>query len=193
MKITAQDIQNLAKRIPAGFQLKTAADGTYLIYHRRTGMGCMNDFVLIFWAVWLCGSASLLERYLNGGTTEGGLPISIWSVITYWLVELIVTGLLLYLRFSRKIYRLEKDFLVVETRILLLKWQRRIKRESIRRLVQYIDGGQDEDSFPSWGLRIESRVNAHLLYRQPYPVSHWLGQILAYWADATFVEAPMGP
>ena len=61
------------------------------------------------------------------------------------------------------------------------------------------DGGQGDDSFPSWGLEVEADTNTNpnidtdrkttLLYRQPYEKSRWLGQVVARWAEVEFVEA----
>jgi hypothetical protein len=63
-------------------------------------------------------------------------------------------------------------------------------RSSIRRIVQVKDGGEDDDSFPSWGLKVEGEKEVTLIYRQPYDKSHWLGGVLAKWAQVDFVEAP---
>ena len=121
---------------------------------------------------------------------EDGGPIPLWFVMVFWAAEIVVAVLLAYLLFCKKTFRLDRDDLVMETAVLGFKRRKSIPKSSIRRLVQVKDGGGGEDSFPSWGLKVEGDKKATLIFRQPYEKSHWLGQVLAQWAGVEFAELP---
>ncbi len=179
----------MAEAVPAGFTVTRTGPDSFEIAHRRRGMGCMNLFLLAWLAFWTVGCVMITVQYAKGGTMESGEPMPAWFPAVFWLAELLVGSLLLYLLFSQITYRADPEALVVETRLLGLSRRRRFERATIRRFVQVKDGGEDEDSFPSWGLRVEADRPRTILYRQPYEASGWLGRILALWAEVEFAPA----
>ena len=56
-------------------------------------------------------------------------------------------------------------------------------------IVQVKDGGEGDDSFPSWGLKVEGDRETTPIFRQSYDKSHWLGRALAKSAQVDFFEA----
>jgi len=177
-------------QIPAGFDLENPEPEVYIIRHKRGGMGCMNLFLIVWLSGWTVGCVFLLHSYLNGGTMDDGSPMPLWFVAAFWAGEIGVAGLLAYLLFARKSYRLDVEKMIVETKVLLYRKRRLIRRDAIRRLVQVKDGGEGDDSFPSWGLKVEADKKTTLIFRQPHEKSRWLGGILAHWAGVEFDQVP---
>ena len=184
------DAQLTQESIPAGFDLERKDEDVLIIRHKRTGMGCMNMFLCFWLAGWTVGCIILLLQYLSGGAMDSGDLIPPWVVVVFWGAEIVVAVMLTYILFSRRSFRLDAENMIMETQLLGLRRTRLIPRTSIRRLVQVKDGGEGEDSFPSWGLRIEGDRKATLIYRQPHDKSRWLGHFLARWADVEFSEVP---
>lgn len=176
--------------IPPGFTMVPLGGNDFVIHHMRGGMGCMNVFLIVWLAGWSFGCVFLLRQYLHGGKMDDGSPIPLWFVCIFWAVEVVVACLLTYLLFCKKSFRTDASFLSVDTVVLCFRRSRTIPKNRIRRFVQVKDGGEGDDSFPSWGLKVEADKKTTLLFRQPYEKSQWLGQVLAKWAGVDFIEAP---
>ncbi len=186
---------------PDGYRFRVNGDEC-LIEHQRTGMGCLKLFLGCWLAAWTLGCVTLIYQYCNAGKMENGDPIPLWFVLAFVIPWFIVAYLLLYLHFARKKFRLTNDALQVETRLFWMVWQMTLPRESISRIMQVQDGGEGDDSFPSWGLRLQStsvvqtawqrlslvnHFGRHhrfrtLLARLPYEHSAWLAEVLEQWS-----------
>ena len=59
-----------------------------------------------------------------------------------------------------------------------------------KRIQQIQDGGDLEDSFPSWGLTVHTSKRFQLIVRQPYASSLWLGRVLGEWSGVEFRSMP---
>jgi hypothetical protein len=59
-------------------------------------------------------------------------------------------------------------------------------RVEVTAVRQVKDGGDGEDSFPSWALAVVGRTEMRVLSKQPIEKSAWLGLIVARWAGVTF-------
>ena len=173
-----------------------------IIDHSRTGMGCLNLFLGVWLTGWTIGCVFLVHAYFTGGKMEGGDPIPLWFVMAFVVPWFCVALLLLYSSFARKRFRLTSDTLHIETKLLFLHWSVSIPRESISEIKQIKDGGEGDDSFPSWGLRIRSLALVNtlvhrpvvfnnfgrkyrmrtILARLPYDHSEWLAKILSEWS-----------
>ena len=186
--MTHDDRDKTREIVPVGFDLERKDEDVIILRHKRVGMGCMNMFLSFWLAGWTVGCVLLLRQYLGNGVMDSGDFIPPWVVMIFWCFEIIVAVLLTYMLFSRNSFHLDLENLTMETSLLGFRWTRLIPRTSIRRLVQVKDGGEGEDSFPSWGLRIEGERNVTLIYRQPHDKSLWLGRLLARWADVEFFE-----
>lgn len=175
--------------IPEGITLQQSGEDL-VIRFERTGMGCLNGF-LIFWLVcWTGGCIFLLLQYLAGGVMDDGEAVPLWIVVAFWSAEIIMATYLVYVLFCEKVFRVGEQNLVIETNVLGYKRSRSIPKNAIKRLIQEKDGGEGDDSFPSWGLKIEADKKVTLVFRQPYEKSHWVGRVLAAWANVEFAKAP---
>ena len=123
---------------------------------------------------------------------EGGGPVPIWFVLVFCAVEVVVVWVVVFFLFCKKSFRFDSASLTIETKVLGYRRIKVIPKDSIRKLVQIKDGGGENDSFPSWALKVEVGKDdpVTLIFRQPYDSSHWLGSVLARWADVEFDEAP---
>ena len=181
---------DIPQPVPPGFSLAADGPDAIVIRHRRTGMGCLNAFLLVWLAGWTAGTLTLFHLHpekVHGDCGSGPPP---WAAAFFWACEVIVAAFAAYVFFCRKSYRIDPDRLVLETRVLGLRWTRTLPRAGLRRLVQFKDGGEGDDSFPSWALRAEGDRKTTLLIRQPYDRSQWLGRTLALWAGAEYIPAP---
>jgi len=196
---------------PDGYTYTIVGDEC-LIEHKRTGMGCLNLFLGVWLSGWTVGCAALVHGYFNGGKMKGGDPISLWFVLAFVIPWFLVGYVLLYSIFARKTFRLTTDTMQIETRLLFLRWSISLPRDTISEIKQIKDGGDDDDSFPSWGLRLRaaSLVDSPLrrlaeinhfgrnnrmrtiLSRLPYEHSQWMATILSEWSGipAEFCSEP---
>ncbi|MFT5465544.1 MAG: hypothetical protein ACI8UO_000639 [Verrucomicrobiales bacterium] len=181
--------QNPQDFVPQGFTLEPIDKESFVIHMKRTGMGCANAFLIVWLSGWTVGCVMLLRGYLGGGQMSDGDPIPLWFLLIFLAAEVYVACLIVYLFISRKSFQIDRNSLVVATQVLGLRWGKRIRRDSIKKFVQIKDGGDGDDSFPSWGLTAVGDRKAKLIYRQPFEKSHWLGGVLAKWAGVDFVEA----
>ena len=151
----------------------------------------MNAFLIFWLSGWTVACVGLLVAYLRGFPTQDGSTIPLWFVLVFWAVEIVMGRFFLLMLFARRTFRLDCDRLAYEMTSVLYRERELIPKESIQTLVQIKDGGEDEDSFPSWGLTLEaSDGKTELLFRQAYEKSEWLGQILAQWAEVPYLPAP---
>ena len=187
---------------PDGFSCDVIGDEC-VIEHQRRGMGCLNLFLSVWLSIWTVACCALVFHYFNGGKMEDGSPMAAWFVLLFLAAWVFVAGFLAYCLYARKTFRLLKDCLEIETQVLFFKWTAAIPRKSILAIEQVKDGGVDEDSFPSWGFRInwsfdENKVRTQgwitrvwqmgrvskwktILYRLPYDHSFWLAGVLGNW------------
>jgi hypothetical protein len=99
---------------------------------------------------------------------------------------------------------LEKEELVIEDWLFSSKKRRAYERHRIRAVRQRKDGGDTEDdgygrvktntenSFPTWGLFVETEGEAIIVLRQePIEQSAWLGPVLAEWCDKPYISSPL--
>jgi hypothetical protein len=189
MEITNQNENSALEPTPRGFTVIPLGKDALIIHHKRTGMGCMNIFTIVWLPVWGIWCVVLLQRYLNGGRLGNVDPIPLWLVLLVWVGELVVAYHFTYWLFCKQSFRIEAACLTMETDVLGFAQRANIPKGSIKRIVQVKDGGEGDDSFASWGLKVEGDRVTTLIYRQPYEKSHWLGRVLAKWAQVDFVEA----
>ena len=154
----------------------------------------------VFLVGWLIGWSMFLVFYLvqyltEGGAVEGNGWTSFWYFLFMCIAEVFVACVVAYSLFAGQSFRIEAAHLTMETDVLGFKRRATIARDSIKRIVQEKDGGDGDDSFPSWGLKLEVEKEVEkirgtkLIQRQPYEKSRWLGGVLAKWAGVDFIEA----
>jgi hypothetical protein len=180
-----------SESVPKGFTIipDKEKESIYILHH-RTGMYVMNGFLIIWLVFWTGGCVWLLRGYIQGLTVEGAERMPFLFLSFFWAAEIFVACWLIYCFFGKRLYILTPQELVVEVSVFRFRRVKVIPSVSIKLFRQVKDGGEDEDSFPSWGLTVEADKKTTLLYRQRYEKSHWLGQTLAAWAGVDFIEVP---
>ena len=183
------NLYDFEKTMPEGFTMEQEGKTRFIIYYKRTGMIGMISFLIIFLAVWTKGCILLLQQDFGIEAARHGNSMPSWVVLIFLGAEVFLSFKVIYFLFCRKIFRLNYGKLIIETHVLTYNRTQIIQKNSLRRFVQIKDGGEDEDTFPSWGLQAETdERKITLIYRQPYEKSLWLGQILAKWANVKFIS-----
>ncbi|MEO0795136.1 MAG: hypothetical protein AAFX93_08245 [Verrucomicrobiota bacterium] len=184
-------ILDLLRNPPDGMKPQFASNDTFAIEYRRSGMGCMNVFLMVWLAIWTAGCVLMIRTRIPEWRQEGTDVVPIPVILLFWAFEFVVAGILLYLLFCRKSFLFDEQHMVLETRVLFYKKARIYPRNQIQQLVQFKDGGGGDDSFPSWGLKLVHEGKKHgLIHRQPHEKSQWLGSVIAAWAGVSFVGVP---
>lgn len=182
--------------MPKGFTLLPGDRQTPSIQHKRVGMEAMHIFMVVWLSGWSLGCIALLTLFIQqsqGIPLDNTDPVPFPVVLGFWTGELTVLSLLIYSVFCEKTFHLNYSDLTIQTKLLRWQWQKVIPRGAIAQVVQVQDGGRGRDSFPSWGLQIRGDQTINLIMRQPYDISHWLGQVIASWAKVEFIAAPQRP
>ncbi|MEA5508355.1 hypothetical protein VB715_01115 [Crocosphaera sp. UHCC 0190] len=170
--------------IPNGFTLIASGYYEFVIKYKRTGMGCMNAFLIVCLVLWLPFCLLILPFLLNlRAWLFIVIPLFMWGFAIGFIY------LIIYSLFCQKTFYFDDNNLTIETKILVLRWEQKVQKNFIKSVIQIQDGGEDEDSFPSWGLNVEANKQVSVIYRQPYEKSHWLGQIIAEWAKVDFIKS----
>jgi hypothetical protein len=168
---------------PKGFLVTASRDAHPAITYRTAGL----VGIAVFFAVWLTGwtAACVFATYalitgrghfaINGGLVTSGL----------WLSDLGVLAHVLWFFFSETTVTFYPDRLLVERRLARYCRRDETTRQSIRAVRQVQDGGR-QDSFPTWGLLVDSDGETQLLSRQLAEKSAWLGPIVAHWAGVEY-------
>ena len=169
-------------RVPEGFSIDGEWENdTIIIRHNRIGMRAMNVFLILFFAVWTFASIKVIGVYWDE-KIHGG------QVVFFWAAEILIAIFLAYLLFCNKIFQLSPNRLIVRTKVLWYENIKTIHKLSISAFAQIKDGGDSDDSFPSWGLEVEGDSKLVLLYRQGYEQSYWLGNVFAEWFNVEFYK-----
>src|SRR5258706_16370329 len=144
-------------------------------------MGCLNVFLAAFLVCFVVGVA---VNFLSGRE-------AIWKwireerLLTWIIVACALVALgyffvfLLWNLFGRSGFRIASHALHVEKRLFFWRRVKTIHVSTMKSLEQIKDGGEGDDSFPSWGLRLVAERQFTLLFRQPIEKSDWLGLLLS--------------
>jgi hypothetical protein len=96
------------------------------------------------------------------------------------------TFFVLWLSFGRTEFVVSRENLIVRKKLFAFQREWQIPSEAIEYFEQVKNGGEGEDSFPSWGLNVRARRQIPLLARQPIEKSDWLGRILSEFYQVEF-------
>lgn len=183
------ELQALLTSPPAGFKVVRHDYDRFVVNYRRSGMGCMNGFLIIWLVGWTVACGYLVNGYFNGAKMDSGEDMPLWFLMVFLLSDAGVACLLAFLLFTRKTFTFEPHRLTIETDTLGYKRYKVIPRDTITEVVLVKDGGGHDDSFPSWGLRLEAEGKTSLIFRQPIEKSKWFGPVIAEWSGAPFERA----
>ena len=180
------ELDHLLVEPPPGFRVDRSSKGHLIIHYKSTGMGGMNAFLIVWLTIWNFGL--ILMIFKRDGNAPGIPEIAIFAAIDFG-----VLALASYLWWTKRTFTIDDQGLVYvsrwfgfEKRILIQKSE--IK--SFQQIQQIQDGGDLEDSFPSWGLTVHTSQRFQLIVRQPYASSLWLGRVLGEWSGVEFRSMP---
>ncbi len=107
-----------------------------------------------------------------------------------WLGEVTMLAYALWLFRSITTFTFHPDRLHIARSLSRFRREYTILKQDIRGVRQVKDGGEGEDTFPSWGLVVQGLRDVELLGRQDIEKSAWLGPIVAGWADVAYEPSP---
>ena len=165
---------------PKGFSVVAQSADDLAISYKSTGMGCLLAFLVI-------GNVSVTAGFVvaevaNPGATRALLSAAWWTPLAFAAMIGAIVHCSCFVAFHAfgTMTILASDHGVVINRSLWgLSRTRYIPRDDVRYLEQIQDGGEGDDTFPSWGLRLVGWRKCSLLSRQPIDKSDWLGRFLA--------------
>ncbi|MEX2288696.1 MAG: hypothetical protein WD648_16495 [Planctomycetaceae bacterium] len=167
-------------KIPAGFSILAESPDELRIAYRPAGMGCLLWFLVICLA-WVGDGMTYSAISDPAGFRE--------LMFAHWLSVLAFAGCLsamvyftwfvMFHLFGETVISVTSDQVSVSRRLFGLGRTKSIPRSDVSHVEQIKDGGEGEDSFPSWGLRLVGRRKCWLISRQSIEKSDWLGGRLA--------------
>jgi hypothetical protein len=169
---------------PRGFQISTSETGERSIRYRTSGMWHLMAFFGVFLAIWLQGFISIIRHIINNGVDYVAL-----AVVPMALAGVGAASYASWFFCSVTSFAFGPSTLRVERSLLWYCRRQTFNKNEIEAIKQVKDGGEDEDSFPTWGLEIIANTSAVILSRQPIDKSNWLGPFIAQWADVRFEPA----
>jgi hypothetical protein len=182
------------EKIPDGFRILAASPDEWRVAYKSTGMGCM------LWFLGICISG------LAGGMAYFAIaqPADFRDMIfgSWWTPFAFAAGIgaivyftcfMIFHVFGEAVISVTSDDVAVSRRLFGLAWTKTIPRSHVSYLMQIKDGGEGDDSFPSWGLRLVGRRNCSLISRQPIEKSDWLGGRLAEILGVEFTPSEKRP
>ncbi|MBC7819104.1 MAG: hypothetical protein IAG10_19620 [Planctomycetaceae bacterium] len=165
--------------LPKGFQIETDESGHEWISYRTSGMGCLLWFLVIL-LVGVGGSFALVANHDPAGmlrlfdSTGASIGLGCGLVAMAYFVWFLMFHL-----FGTTFFGLRPSELTIRKRLFGLSLAKSIDRDKMECFEQIKDGGEGDDSFPSWGLNLLAGRRFRLLSRQPIEKSDWLGPKLA--------------
>ena len=181
------------REAPQGFNIRSLDIGTSLdLTYKSHGMGCMIAFTLILPLI--LGGAFLGFAIASPSEFQNFVFATWWTPICALCGFFAILYFLIFSLFNLfgvRQFVAERDQLTFRRSLLFWSSSRSIEGNQSLRFEQFKDGGEGEDSFPSWGLRAIGRKKLVLLSRQPLEKSDWLGELLSEHFNSEFSPAPI--
>ena len=172
---------------PRGFQVGSSEAGDLQIRYRTTGMGCVAVFFAVWLSFWTVGC--LAFTCVGIFKLDGIGWLILLFMVPIWMIDVATFAFVAWYFRSITIVQFGPEELVIERSLLWIRRRRNFPRAELKEIKQVKDGGEGEDSFPSWGLALIAGTEVHVLWRQPIDKSDWLGPIIADWAGVEFEPA----
>ena len=183
-EVVKEESTEWLEKVPKGFKVaREGAEGLHVEY-RHTGMGCMVVFLLLWLSAWTVGCVFIVRDALSHSFWEK--PALYLFAVPFLAAEIAVAGILLWIFFGRTHFVLTPDALEVTQRLFNWSRTRVFPLDDIAGFRQVKDGGEGDDSFPSWGLCVEGSRSMKILSRQDRGKSQWLGGLLSAWSGKAF-------
>lgn len=178
------------EKIPEGFGIEDSRPGVLTVHYKRTGMGCMNLFLIVWLIGWSIGTAFLIGYWITGEPDANGNSVPFFMVAIFTGCWFIVFGLLQVMMFKKRRYNFHSTHLDLESRVHFYRKNLSIQKRSITEIRQTIDGGHGKDSFPRWGLIIKAENKEHkILGSQTFDKSEWLGNLISGWCGVPYISS----
>jgi hypothetical protein len=147
---------------PKGFRLYCHQPNSFKITYRTKGMGCLVTFLGVFPTVFFV--SGLLLFFMTPPQERATVfQETLVYVFQNWYSAIL--ALVVFLGFSSALFfffwkvfgittfEIEPHVLLVTKRLFGRQITHRVLRAEMVELEQVKDGGEGEDSFPSWGLK----------------------------------------
>jgi hypothetical protein len=199
-----------ASECPKGFRLYRPQPNSFKVTYRSEGMGCMVTFLgvflgafptvaLVIFLSWFFSTSSQEKATVFQEFLANVFEDQLWALLalvailggmfSYFVFLLIF----LWKVFGIMIFEIEPHVMLVTKRLFGRQIIHRVLRAEMVELEQVKDGGEEEDSFPSWGLKLHASKTLNLLGRERLSKSDWLGQFLADYYGLNFKKSLQRP
>jgi hypothetical protein len=172
---------------PKGFAIVPRSGPPTLIY--RTFGGGLGIFMIVLLLLFGTGCFALTQWSLD--PTRPDLGKTRVACFMFWLLELFLLGLVLWIYFGRTTFVFHPHSLFVERRLWCFRRSREFLKSEIRS-VEQVEDGDDEGTHPSWGLYLRGAMGARdgkVLHGAPLDHAAWLGPAIAKWAGVPYEPA----
>jgi len=187
IQLILTEINTLKLNPPKGFKVDQGHDEIFSIEYERTGMWAMNSLLVGSLIVFFIACIFVTKAFIAEYQSSGFQPIALLLTAAVFAAEFIILAFTVYYLFAKKSFRFNEQSLVIETRIFTYMWTHKIQREKSTKIIQIKDGGgEDEDSFHSWGLNVLEDRTYGLITRQLDEKSYWLGRVISEWCGVQF-------
>lgn|GEM_PF-6400552 len=165
--------------LPKGFTLNVLKDEQFEIRH--SNFMRESKFVFFFLGLWLSlwtvGCIFLLNAYINGEPMDDGSPMPFWFVLVFWIPEVIVLGILIFMIPRKHYYRFDEGMLYAESKRLIFGNDVELRRSSIGSVV--IRPGQ---------VIVKSDTVPFILFKhRDRKKCRWLGGIISNWSRSELI------
>lgn len=158
--------------------------------YRSHGVGCMVAFTFVLPLMVGGGFAAFAiaapDDFLAFAFSTWWAPVCLVAGISAFFYFL---GFSLFHWFGETRIIANREALTVRRGLWCFASTTDIQREALQKFEQVKDGGEGEDTFPTWGLFAVAKKKVPVLSRQPLEKSDWLGGVLAEHFGVEYVEA----
>jgi len=169
---------------PKGFEFVESESGNPSICYRTRGSWGIGIFFIVWLMIWTPGCVLLTYRAITAPPLEN--VFFYLFMIPFWIGEYLAIKFVMWHFFSATIFEVEGGRFKVTRRLFRFRKERTFPVDEIEAIQQIKDGGEGEDSFPTWGLAVEGAKSVTILSRQAFEKSEWLGPILADWIGVEY-------
>jgi ankyrin repeat protein len=173
---------------PPGITLARNDRAELVIIHRTHGMRGLKIFAWVWCTFWLGMSGfALLGMWRESASFASfiakiGSHPGLWMPPLFFGICLVVAAFFIWLLYKQTILTLRAGEIEIERRLGLISWRKILPKSTFTAFQVKKDGGEGDDSFPSWAVQAEFSGNTTLIVaRQEREVADWLCLQLSQW------------
>jgi ankyrin repeat protein len=187
---------------PPGITLARNDRAELVITHRTHGMRGLRIFAWVWCMGWLGISGFALLAMWRESTSFASFIAKFGGHAGFWMpplffgIGLAVAAFFIWLLYKQTILTLRAGEMEIVRRLGPIYWRNIFSKSTVTAFQVKQDGGEGEDSFPSWAVQAEIAGNTTLIVeRQEREVTDWLCLQLSQWlgkapAPYTFSTPP---